>query len=59
MTTKTEVSNRIRVNIKQLAKGNLTFECTVELTDAGIGEVLEWSDQLVAELLLRYPAEGG
>ena len=50
-----EVSKRYRVNISTSVKGIKTYDCTVDITNGSMEEVLEESDKLVAELDKRYP----
>ena len=50
-----EVSKRYRVNIKETAKHEKYFECTVDATGLTMEEVLKDSDALVVELDKRYP----
>uniref|UniRef100_A0A6M3IYU1 Uncharacterized protein n=1 Tax=viral metagenome TaxID=1070528 RepID=A0A6M3IYU1_9ZZZZ len=50
-----EVSKRYRVNVSTSVKGIKTFDCTVDLTNCSMEEVLAESDKLVAELDRRYP----
>ncbi len=52
-----EKSKRYRVNISTSVKGVKTFDCTVDLLNASMDEVLAESDKLVAELDKRYPAQ--
>lgn len=47
---------RYRVNVETSVKGVKSYSCTVEATGASMGEVLEQSDALVAQLDMRYPA---
>ena len=55
---------RIRINVNQLAKGQLRFDCTFEAEGVLSTELLEQareqalaeSDELVAALVARYPA---
>ena len=59
-----EVTRRYRVNVSTTAKGQKTFDCTVELTGSDMAlthdearkQALAESDALVAELDKRYPA---
>jgi len=51
-------SLRYRVNVKVLAKGNKTWDCTVDGENFTMDEVLVESDKLVKELEKRYPIEG-
>ena len=48
---------RIRINVSTTSKGLKSYECTVEMPDASIDEVLAESDRLVAALDQRYPAQ--
>ena len=48
-------SIRYRVNISTSVKGVKTFDCTVEMENAPMGDVLTASDLLVKELEKRYP----
>ena len=50
-----EKSVRYRINIKETAKKDKYWECTVDLTGYEINDVLKASDLLVAELDKRYP----
>ncbi len=50
-----EVSKRYRVNVSTSVKGIKTYDCTVEITNGTMEEVLEESDKLVAEMDRRYP----
>ena len=52
-----EVSKRYRINVSQTSTGKKSFDCTVELIDAPMEQILIESDKLVAELSKRYPAE--
>ena len=49
-------SLRYRVNVSTSVKGIKTWECTVDMLNASMDDVLEESDKLVAELMKRYPA---
>ena len=49
-------SMRYRVNIKETAKREKYWDCTVDGDNFTMDEVLEASDHLVAELDKRYPA---
>jgi len=51
-----EKSIRYRVNISTSVKGIHTFDCTVDMLNATMEEVLAESDSLVAQLDKRYPA---
>jgi len=55
MTEHTEVSNRYRINVSISTKGIKTYDCTVEMSNSTIEEVLQESDKLVEELDKRYP----
>ena len=51
---------RYRINVNRLAKGQLSFDCTVEWEGpfpmgGGREAALEESDRLVAALQARYP----
>ena len=46
---------RYRINVSQTSTGKRSWDCTVELVNATIEEVLAESDKLVAELDKRYP----
>mgnify|MGYP001610923927 CR=1 FL=1 len=48
-------SIRYRVNISTSVKGVKTFDCTVDMENASMDDVLGASDQLVRELEKRYP----
>lgn len=50
-----EKSKRHRVNVSTSVKGIKTFDCTVDMQGFTMEEVLAESDNLVAELDLRYP----
>jgi len=50
-----EVSKRYRVNVSTSVKGIKTYECTVDMGGAEMGEVVEASDKLVELLDKRYP----
>jgi len=50
-----EKSIRYRVNVSTSVKGVKTFDCTVDMLNAPMEEVLAESDKLVAELSTRYP----
>jgi len=47
---------RYRVNVTISTKGVRTWECTVDGTNYTQEEILEKSDNLVAQLEQRYPA---
>lgn len=49
-----EKSIRYRINIKETAKHERYFDCTVDMLNASMDEVLIESDKLVAELSKRY-----
>ena len=51
-----EKSIRRRVNVGISTKGYHTYDCTIEIENGTIEEVLTESDKLVAELDKRYPA---
>lgn len=48
---------RVRINVKTGAKGQKTWDCTVEMETGTIYDALAESDLLVAELEDRYPNE--
>ncbi len=48
-------SIRYRVNISTSVKGVKTFDCTVDMENATMDDVLAASDLLVKELEKRYP----
>jgi len=48
---------RYRVNVSTSVKGIKTWDCTVDGEGFDMGEILERSDELVAELEKRYPFE--
>ncbi len=48
-------SLRYRVNVKETAKREKYWECTVDGTEFTMEEVLAESDKLVVELDKRYP----
>jgi len=50
-------SKRIRINISTSVRGIYTYDCTVEMPDASVEEVLAESDRLVAALDQRYSRE--
>ncbi len=50
-----EKSKRYRINIKETAKKEKYWECTVDMTGYEDEEVLTASDNLVAKLDERYP----
>ena len=50
-----EVSKRYRVNISTSVKGIKTYDCTVDITNGTMDEVLAESDKLVSQLDQRYP----
>ena len=50
-------SLRYRVNVKETAKREKYWECTVDGTGFTMAEVLAESDALVKQLELRYPPE--
>ena len=50
-------SKRYRVNISTSVKGIKTYDCTVDMTESTMEEVLSESDKLVAELDRRYPPQ--
>ena len=56
-----EKSLRYRVQVSISVKGQKTWECTVDAVGYSMVEVLHESDDLVALLSARYPAqtEGG
>jgi len=47
---------RHRVNVSTSVRGVKTFDCTVEVMDGSVDDVLAESDKLVKELSNRYPA---
>ncbi len=51
-----ERSIRYRINVSTSVKGIKTFECTVDMENYLMSEVLEHSDALVKQLEQRYPA---
>jgi len=51
-----EVKSRHRINISTSVKGIKTYDCTCELVNATVEEVLAESDRLVLELDKRYPS---
>lgn len=57
----TEVENkkRYRVNVATSVKGVKTYDCTVEIEgdQATLWQILEASDELVAELDRRYSSQ--
>ena len=50
-----EKSIRYRVNVSSSVKGILTFDCTVDMLNFTMDEVLAESDSLVSKLKIRYP----
>jgi len=52
-----ETSKRYRVNVSTSVKGIKTWDCTVDMLNATMEEVLAESDKLTAELDKRYPPE--
>ncbi len=50
-------SKRYRVNISTSVKGIKTYDCTVDMTESTMEEVLSESDKLVKELDRRYPPQ--
>lgn len=48
---------RIRINVSTTSKGLKSYDCTVEMPDATIEQVLAESDRLVAALDKRYPVQ--
>ena len=52
-----ETSIRYRVNVSTSVKGIKTFDCTVDMLNFTMGDVLSESDKLVAELAKRYPPQ--
>ena len=64
-----EIARRYRVNVSRGMKGNISYDCTVEITitkdafeedltaNKGQPLILAESDALVAELDKRYPKE--
>jgi hypothetical protein len=59
MEASTEI--RYRVNITRGMQGRISWDATVDVTGLSMEEVLWKSDELTAQLELRYPAiqEGG
>ena len=51
-----EKSLRYRVNVKETAKHEKYWECTVDAVGFNMDSVLKSSDELVAALEKRYPA---
>ena len=51
-----EVSKRYRVNVSTSVKGVKTYDCTVDMENATMEEVLTESDKLVKALDERYPS---
>jgi len=52
-----EKSLRHRINIKETAKKDKYWDCTVDGTNYTLEEVLAESDKLVKALEEKYPAE--
>jgi len=52
-----EVSKRYRVNVSTSVKGIKTYDCTTDMTNCSMEEVLAKSDKLVAEMDKRYPPQ--
>lgn len=50
-----EKSTRYRISVSTSVKGVKTYDCTVDMLNAAMDEVLAESDKLVAELDKRYP----
>ncbi len=50
-------SKRYRVSISTSVKGIKTYDCTVDMTESTMEEVLSESDKLVTELDKRYPPQ--
>ena len=50
-----EVSKRYRINISTSVKGIKTYDCTVDMTNSSMEEVVAESDKLVAILDKKYP----
>jgi len=50
-----EKNCRFRINISTSVKGVKTWDCTVDMLNAPMEEVLMESDKLVAQLSKRYP----
>lgn len=50
-----EKSVRYRINISTSVKGVKTYDCTVDMLNASMDEVLAESDKLVQQLEQRYP----
>ena len=53
--TEIEKSVRYRINISTSVKGVKTFDCTVEMLNASMEQVLTESEKLVEALDKRYP----
>lgn len=56
MTETQQPQKRTRINVSTSVKGVKTWDCTVEMPDASVEEVLAESDKLVAALDAKYPA---
>jgi len=54
-----EKSLRYRVNVKETAKHEPYWDCTVDGEGFTEEEILAFSDSLVAQLKARYPIEEG
>lgn len=54
-----QVLKRYRIAISTSVKGVKTYDCTVDIENATMEEVLQESDKLVAELDKRYPPNLG
>lgn len=52
-----ERSIRYRVNVSTSVKGIKTFDCTVDMLNSPMEEVLIESDKLVEGLSKRYPPQ--
>ena len=57
MEETTNKTLRYRINVKETAKHEKYFDCTVDSDYLTRDEILAESDKLVAELGKRYPAE--
>ncbi len=54
-----EKSVRYRVNVSISTKGQKTWDCTVDMENASMEEVLLKSEELVRQLDHRYPPQLG
>ena len=57
MEETTNKTLRYRINVKETAKHEKYFDCTVDSDYLTRDEILAESDKLVAELEIRYPVD--